>query len=217
MPAAASSRQSSDAFRAAARTGAGSSSCEPTWKETPYRIERRICRSPLEGQTGIAKRETELARRRAGRHVRVRVSRYVGIQPDRDGCDQTECAGFLRDCFELAERLDIERVHAGRQCLPNLLAPFADTGEDDPPGCDSGPEGLPQLAAGDDVRPEPLPGRDRDEGERVISLERVAERVRRLGKGRAEAANALAEEVGIVGVERRADGRRDVLEGLHRA
>ena len=80
----------------------------------PYRLERRICHSPLEGETGVAEREAELARRRAGRHVRVRVGGHVRIQPDRDGCDQPERACFLRDCFELAERLDVERVHAGR-------------------------------------------------------------------------------------------------------
>ena len=74
---------------------------------------------------------------------------------------------------------------------------------------------LLQLPARDDVGAQALLRGDADERERVVRLERVADQVRRARERRPEAADPLPEEVGVVRVERRADGLGDVLEGLH--
>jgi hypothetical protein len=89
----------------------------------------------------------------------VRVACDGGVEAHGHRRGLVELARDAGDVVELLERLDVDRPDAGLEAGADLRQLLADAREDDPVGRESGAQALRELAAGDDVGPEPLSGR----------------------------------------------------------
>ena len=151
--------------------------------------------------------DAELVLAQAGRDVRMRLGEDVGVDAEGDLGGLACGAGPLAEDLELGFALYVEEEDVGAEGCVHLPDLLADAGEDDAAErCWGGAADALQLAAGDDVEAAALLGEQLEDGERGVGLDCVAEGVRHRRKLCLKHAEALADGVGGVDVERRAEG-----------
>ena len=113
-------------------------------------------------------------------------------------------SGYLRHGIELTCRLNVEH-YAGGQCLHQFLVPFARACEADAGGGHAGVERFGHFASGGDIESVDQRCKMPEQRRHRVGLDGIVQANCRRQRG-AQRRNALADQLTVVGVKRRAAG-----------
>ena len=159
----------------------------------------------IEGRN-FRRRDAEFIVGAAGGDFRVGAGVDIRVHAQHDSGRHTKAGGKGGEHTELGRAFDINLADFFRQRGAQILGTFADAGENDVFGGDSGLAGAQKLAAADDVGPRPALTQDRQDGQVIIGLDRVMD-VRRQaggGEGAGQGGEPRAQRAGAVDPDRRA-------------
>ncbi len=146
----------------------------------------RVAMGEVEAE-GVAPVHAEFVAAMAGGDVRVTAGFDVGIDANGGGSGAAEASGFGGEEIKLGGGLDVEEKNAGAEGVAQLVAGFADAGEDDATSGDADAAQTGKLAAADNVKATAEAGEEAQDGEVGVGFDGVAKRVRQRGKGAVEA------------------------------
>ncbi len=141
MPARRSSQASVASASAARWSGSRCVICDPTWLCSPTISDAAAVAHPEAHLARIFDRHAELVVLAAGRNVRMAARIDVGVHPDRDPGAASARADAMRvDALDLPFRFGVDAAEAELDGPRELRVGFADPGEDDFLGRESGAE-----------------------------------------------------------------------------